>query len=174
MDAREQQDYRRRYAEITKASKFVLCPRGLSVSSIRLFETMRMGRAPVILSDDWVAPPGAAWDAFAIRVAERDWERIPQILEAREHEAVAMGKRARTEWVEWFSREVAFHRIVDSCLALRAQRVLPERIARWPVYLQYLRPFHARKLVRRLAHARREPAGEAAAAASVAIPPQRP
>ena len=50
MDAREQQDYQRRYAETTKASKFVLCPRGLSVSSISLFETMRMGRVPVILA----------------------------------------------------------------------------------------------------------------------------
>lgn len=173
MDAREQQDYQRRYAEMTKASKFVLCPRGLSVSSIRLFETMRMGRAPVILSDDWVVPPGAAWETFSIRVAERDWQRIPQILEALEHEAVAMGERARLEWVKWFSREVAFHRIVESCLALRAQRVLPERIARWPVYLQYLRPFHFRKLVRRLAQARRQ-ASDSMAARRIAVPPERP
>lgn len=155
MDAHEQQDYQRRYAEITKASKFVLCPRGLSVSSIRLFETMRMGRAPVILSDDWVPPPGAAWETFSIRVAERDWQRIPAILEAREAEAVAMGQRARAEWVEWFSRETAFHRIVESCLTIGTQRVVPERLARWPVYLQYLRPFHLRKLVRRVTLAAR-------------------
>jgi hypothetical protein len=103
MNAREQQDYQRRYAEVTKASKFVLCPRGLSVSSIRLYETMRMGRAPVVLADGWVAPPGPAWDAFCIRVAERDWRRIPQILESREAEAVLMGERARAEWLEWFS-----------------------------------------------------------------------
>lgn len=151
MDAREQQDYQRRYAEMTKASKFVLCPRGLSVSSIRLFETMRMGRAPVILSDGWVPPPGAPWDTFSIRIAERDWQRIPQILEAREHEAVQMGERARAVWVEWFSREVAFHRIVDTCLAIRERRLMPEPIARWPVYAQYLRPFHLRKLIARLA-----------------------
>ena len=155
MDAREQQDYQRRYAEMTKASKFVLCPRGLSVSTIRLFETMRMGRAPVILSDGWVAPDGPAWETFSIRVAEGDWQQIPQILEAREEEAVAMGERARKEWVEWFSREVAYHRIVESCLAIQARRIVPERIARWPVYMQYLRPFHLRKLVRRVAAALR-------------------
>src|SRR5687767_6983663 len=40
MGERERFDYERRYAEVAKASKFVLCPRGLSVSSIRLFETM--------------------------------------------------------------------------------------------------------------------------------------
>ena len=174
MDARERQDYQRRYAEMTKASKFVLCPRGLSVSSIRLFETMRMGRAPVIISDDWVAPPCAAWDAFSIRVAERDWQQIPRICEARENEAVAMGERARAEWLEWFSREVAFHRVVESCLALQAQRVLPERIARWPVYLQYLRPFHFRKLMRRVADERRRQASEPLAAQRTAVPPRAP
>lgn len=146
MDAREQQDYQRRYAEMTKASKFVLCPRGLSVSSIRLFETMRMGRAPVIVSDGWLEPPGPSWETFSIRIPERDCMRIPQFLEAREHDAVTMGKRARAVWVEWFSREVAFHRVVEACLAIREQRVLPEQLARWPVYLQYLRPFHFRKL----------------------------
>lgn len=150
MDEREQDDYQRRYAEVTKASKFVLCPRGLSVSSIRLFETMRMGRAPVIVADGWIAPPGPAWEAFAMRVAERDCARIPQILEEREAEAVEMGGRARVEWLEWFSREVAFHRVVEYCLAIRERRVVPERFARWPVYLQYLRPFHFRKLARRL------------------------
>ena len=150
MDEREQQDYQRRYAEMTKASKFVLCPRGLSVSSIRLFETMRMGRAPVILSDGWIAPPGPDWESFAIRVPEEECDRIPQILEQREHEAVQMGERARAEWVEWFSREAAFHRIVESCLTIAAGRAVPERLARLPVYLQYLRPFHLRKLIGRV------------------------
>jgi hypothetical protein len=177
MDAHEQQDYQRRYAEVTKASKFVLCPRGLSVSSIRVFETMRMGRAPVILADGWIAPPGPRWDTFSIRVAERDYRRIPEILEAREHEAVPMGERARAAWVEWFSREVAFHRIVESCLAIRDSRVLPEQLARWPVYLQYLRPFHFRKLLGRwradlrgmLSH----PPAHALSEMRSAAPPQR-
>ena len=176
MDAREQQDYQRRYAEVAKASKFVLCPRGLSVSSIRLYETMRMGRAPVVLADGWVAPPGPAWEKFSIRVAERDWRRIPQILESREHEALEMGERARAEWVEWFSREVAFHRVVESCLAIRDRRVVHERLARWPVYLQYLRPFHFRKLAGRLktnarqliSHTRPQPSADA----PPALPPQ--
>lgn len=158
MDAREERDYQRRYAEMAKASKFVLCPRGLSVSSIRLFETMRMGRAPVILSDDWIEPPGPDWGSFSIRVAERDHGRIPQILEAREHEAVAMGERARAAWVDWFSREVAFHRVVESCLAIRDRRVVPEYLARWPAYLQYLRPFHFRKLASRIKRQALQPA----------------
>ena len=146
MDERERRDYHRRYAEATKASKFVLCPRGLSVSSIRLFETMRMGRAPVILSDGWVEPPGPSWDKFAIRVRERDCAKIPQILEEREHEATRMGELAREQWLEWFSEETAFHRVVEWCLQIKRERRLPESVARWPVYLQFLRRFHMRRL----------------------------
>ena len=148
MDPRERRDYYRRYAELTKASKFVLCPRGLSVSSIRLFETMRMGRVPVILSDGWVEPEGPAWEKFAIRIPESSWAEIPRLLEKREPDAPRMGELAREQWLAWFSDETTFHRVMEWCLAIRAKRVLPEQLARLPVYLQYLRPFHFRRAVR--------------------------
>lgn len=147
MGARERLDYDRRYAEVAKASKFVLCPRGLSVSSIRLFETMRMGRVPVILSDGWIAPEGPRWEKFAIRLREEDFARIPRLLEQREAEAVEMGKLARQEWEEWFSDEVLFHRLVELCLDIQQTRKLPESLGRWPVYLQHLRPFHFRRML---------------------------
>jgi hypothetical protein len=147
MDKRERLDYDRRYAELTKASKFVLCPRGLSAASIRLFETMRIGRVPVILSDDWVPPVGPLWEKFSIRVAEREFARIPHLLEQRESEAVAMGELARKAWEEWFSDEVLFHRLVESCLDIQRRRRIPESLARWPAYLQFLRPLHLRRLL---------------------------
>lgn len=147
MDVREARDYRRRCAELTKASKFVLCPRGLSVSSIRLFETMRMGRVPVIVSDGWREPPGPQWKSFSIRVRERKCGQIPRILEERESESVRMGKMAREEWLQWFSEEAAFHRVVEWCLQIKRRRMLPERVGRLPAHLQYLRPFHLRRLV---------------------------
>lgn len=147
MPAAERDDYYRRYAELIAASKFVLCPRGLSVSSIRLFETIAMGRVPVIISDDWVPPPGPAWERFSMRVAERDVAQIPRLLEEREGEAVAMGKLAHAQWREWFAPDVAFHRVAEWCLALKVRRRVPEAVARWPVYLQYLRPFHFRRAV---------------------------
>src|SRR5688572_29067298 len=153
MGERERFDYERRYAEVAKASKFVLCPRGLSVSSIRLFETMRMGRVPVILSDAWIAPPGPRWEMCAIRVREKDFAKVPRLLEQREPEAVKMGELARKEWEEWFSDEVLFHRLVELCLDIRANRKWPESVTRWPVYLQRLRPFISGEcLVHRFAH----------------------
>ncbi len=145
MPAHESRDYYRRYAEHIRTSKFVLCPRGLSVSSLRLFETMEMGRVPVIISDDWKPAAGPCWEKFSLRVAEKDVAQIPRLLEEREADAVTMGELARTQWEDWYSREAAFHRVVEWCLALQAQRRLPESVARWPVYLQYLRPFHFRR-----------------------------
>ncbi|MDQ2919268.1 MAG: glycosyltransferase family 47 protein, partial [Verrucomicrobiota bacterium] len=128
---------------------FVLCPRGVGASTIRLFETMRMGRVPVILSDEWVPPVGPLWEKFSVRVAEKDFAQVPRLLEEREHMAVPMGQLARREWEEWFSPEVAFHRVVDYCLAIKEGRRWPEALARWPVYLQLARPFHFRRLLRR-------------------------
>lgn len=149
MSPRDRRDYFRRYAELTKACKFILCPRGFGASTVRLFETMRMGRVPVILSDGWVPPDGPDWDNFSVRVKEADFEKIPQLLEELEPRAVQMGMLARREWEQWFSEEVAFHRVVEYCLALKKRRHIPEAIARWPVFLQYARPFHFWRLLRR-------------------------
>jgi Exostosin family len=136
-----------RYAGVLRQSRFVLCPRGLGTSTWRLFEAMKAGRAPVILSDAWIPPDGPPWEAFSIWVRERDVATIPELLAARESEAAAMGTRARVEWENWFSREVAFHRTVESCLAIARKRRLPESVLRLPVYAQLLRPFFLRHFV---------------------------
>jgi hypothetical protein len=171
MSDRERRDYHRQYVELTKASKFVLCPRGLGVATIRLFETMRMGRVPVILSDQWLEPSGPDWERFSIRVRERDFREIPQLLERRESEAVRMGELARTEWEQWFSDQAAFHRVVEWCLQIRARRRLPETLARFPAYLQLLRPFHLRYALRRPYRGAREAFRKTAQAASEPHPP---
>ena len=148
MTVHERRDYHRQYVELTKATKFVLCPRGLGTATIRLFETMRIGRAPVIISDQWVEPRGPAWEACSIRVKEREVSSIPKLLESREADAIALGQRAHQEWNDWFSDEVAFHRVVEWCLNILEERVAPEWLARWPAYLQLLRPVHLRYLLR--------------------------
>ncbi|MFL6583156.1 MAG: exostosin family protein [Chthoniobacterales bacterium] len=168
MDEHERRDYFRQYVEVTKASKFVLCPRGLGVATIRLVETLKMGRVPVIISDNWVEPVGPDWGQFSVRIRERDVHKIPGILEARESEAIAMGHRARSAWEQWFSDEVAFHRVVEACLQIRACRRMPEAIARWPAYLQLLRPLHLRFALRRPYRAARKALQHRAQATSTA------
>ena len=106
-----------------------------------------MGRVPVILSDRWIPPRGPNWDEFAIQVPERDFARIPRLLEQRESEAVKMGERARREWECWFSDEVMFHHLVELCLDIRKTRRMPETIGRWTAYFHYLEPFHLRRIL---------------------------
>jgi len=152
-DLAAMQDYWRRYAEICKNSKFVLCPRGKGVSSVRLFDSMRMGRVPVILADQWVAPDGPRWHEFSLRIAEKDFRRTPDLLEQYESAAVKMGLLARKEWEKWFSPEVCFHHVVESCLDIKGKRKIPEKFARFIPFIQYLRPLHFRHLLRTKYHA---------------------
>ncbi|MBE7209852.1 MAG: exostosin family protein [Gluconacetobacter diazotrophicus] len=147
--------FRRRYLETTWASHFVLCPRGYGASSMRLFETMRAGRAPVILADDWVPPEGPCWERFSVRVAEADWRTLPARLAAREADAAAMGRLARQQWEEWYAPPVLFHRTVEDCLSIGRARRLPERVAGWLAALQMLRPSHQRHWARQTGLAQR-------------------
>lgn len=107
------------YADAIANAKFSLCPRGRGTSSIRLFESMKMGRACVILADDWQPNQGIQWDEFSITIPERDVLRIPEILDRHAHRAAEMGVRARQIWEENFSERVRFHRIVELCLDIR-------------------------------------------------------
>ncbi|MEH1928096.1 exostosin domain-containing protein [Nostoc sp.] len=108
----------KRYAETLARSKFVLCPRGGGTSSHRLFETMQMGRVPIILADNWVAPVGPEWELFSIRVAENRISEIPQLLTLYEHRYEEMGEKAQQAWEEWFSPKVQFHRLAENILSL--------------------------------------------------------
>jgi hypothetical protein len=153
LDAAAMKQYWRRYAEICQLSKFILCPRGMGSSSVRLFDTMRMGRVPVILSDQWVEPRGPCWGKFSLRVPEAESARIPALLEEHEAAAVAMGLLARAQWEEWFSERVSFHRVVEWCLDIQKNQRIPEAWARFFPYIQYLRPFHFRHLLRTKYHA---------------------
>ena len=148
-NAEEKAAFRRRYAETMWASAFVLCPRGFGTSSMRLFEAMRAGRPPVIVSDEWVEPAGPAWERFSVRVREAEVDSIPARLEALEPEAGAMGRMARREWEEWYAPPVLFHRTVEDCLSIaRTPRALPEPLASWAAWGQLLWPSHLRHWLR--------------------------
>jgi glycosyltransferase involved in cell wall biosynthesis len=98
---------RARYVASLRDSQFVLCPRGGGTSSFRIFETLRAGRVPVILSDDWVEPAGPDWGSFSLRVREADVSTLPSLLAKRAAEAAVMGQAARKAWEQWFSPQAA-------------------------------------------------------------------
>lgn len=111
---------RLQFTDLLRDSKFSLCPRGIGTSSIRLFESMALGRAPVILSDDWVAPLEVPWDDFSIRIAERDYKSIPKILEQKEDKAQELGQKARGAWEKYYQLEGIFDHAICVFLEIRA------------------------------------------------------
>jgi len=148
-DAKQQQ-LETQYQRVSLQSKFILCPRGYGTSSIRLFEALRMGRVPVILSDAWVPPVGPSWEAFSLRVAEADTYKLPEILMAHEADAIAMGYRAREAWEHWFARDAIFHRVVEWCLEINDARNVGETLHRLSVLPQLADPRYLRLLVKTL------------------------
>jgi Exostosin family len=133
------------YVDVMRRSSFVLCPRGYGSSTYRLFESLKMGRAPVVLSDAWIPPVGPDWGACAVFVRESEVEQVPHLLERLEKNAAAMGLAARRTWDDWFGPNVVFHRIVEWCLDLLKERQAPESLARHAVQLM-----RVRRLIERL------------------------
>jgi len=117
------------YADAIDMGAFSLCPRGRGPGSIRLFESMRMGRCPVILADEWVYPERVDWPNCSITVAERDVANLPEILEANLDRAAELGLRARQEWERIYAPNVRFHWLVEDCLAMLHARSTSEAVA---------------------------------------------
>ncbi len=135
---------KREFAALSAASRFILCPRGRGVSSIRLFEAMQLGRVPVVLADGWVPPDGPDWSSFLVRVRERDVAALPALLRALDPSAAARGRAARRAWEQWFAPEVLFHRICSACHEMLGPRV-PLWATQGLCYLQLLEPPHRRR-----------------------------
>lgn len=114
MEARDA--LQQRYARTVAASHFVLCPRGAGSGSIRLFEVMRAGVAPVLLADDYPLPPQVPWDDFLLRFREKDIARLPELLGPQLASSAERGRLAREAWRRHFAPETEFDGLVAGCL----------------------------------------------------------
>jgi len=116
------EDEKRAYMVEMHDSKFVLCPRGLGTATYRVYEAMRLGRVPVILSDDWVPPFGPAWADFAIRIAESRVDDVLEVIASREAHAAEMGAAARRAWEQWFAPDIVFYRALQAIESICLER----------------------------------------------------
>lgn len=135
-------EYRSRYGTSLAQSKFVLCPRGAGPSSMRIFEAMKAGRVPVVISDGWVPPDGPRWDQCSLRVKESEIQGLPRLLESLEEQAPQMGLCARQEWERYFAPDTCFRTLVHSILELarlrprvEAAEILRARVRHTEVWL---------------------------------------
>lgn len=100
---------KRAYAEHLRHCRFILCPRGNGVSSVRLFEVLESGRVPVVFSDAYVPPPIHGWEEFSVTIPEDRLCDIPSILRERADDWAAMAARARHAWQSHFSESTLLH-----------------------------------------------------------------
>jgi hypothetical protein len=110
-------DYSKTYAQLLGQSRFILCPRGIGASSIRMFEAMSFGRVPVIISDAWQPSPGIPWQEFSIVIPERDVSRIPDVLEELECRAEPMGQVARQVFDAHFAPSIFIDRLLTTLVS---------------------------------------------------------
>lgn len=144
------------FVETLKRSKFALCPRGNGAASIRLFEAMRMGVAPIIVSDDWILPTGVDWESCALFVKERDVAQIERIAAAHESRWREMGEAAAAAYQACFSEESYFDYIVDNCVAMKTQQWIPESVF-WHMRGLFLFGYKATRRIRSKLNRRRAP-----------------
>ena len=130
---------KQRFVEIVARSRFVLCPRGHGTSSIRLYEVLAAGRVPVIISDEWVPPPGPDWENCTLRWPEAAVSRLPAFLETQEPQFPAFASAAKSAYDDWFAPNVLFHRMMESCCQLLELGQKPRASFFDPLNRQYLR-----------------------------------
>jgi hypothetical protein len=91
------------YADLMRSCKFILCPRGLGVGSVRFFETLKARRVPILISDRYVMPSKIDWDSCCVRVNEDRLQAIPDLLSHYAHRWRNMADAARLIWEKHFS-----------------------------------------------------------------------
>jgi glycosyltransferase involved in cell wall biosynthesis len=133
--------YQSTYHRLIQDSKFVLCPRGFGRGSIRVFEAMSLGRAPVIISDGWKEPPDIDFSSCSIRIQEKDIARIPQILTTYEHKAQEFGQKARELFEYYFAPEVFLERLIQKAWQ-QSEKIHPEALLKDSLLRYGLKPWH--------------------------------
>jgi len=108
----------RHYVELLRSGKFSLCPGGWAPASMRIFESMALGVAPVLIADEFVEPKGPDWAAIALRVPEAELSSLQAHLESRADEHLAIGERAAQAWQAHFRYDRLMGYYADALLTL--------------------------------------------------------
>jgi hypothetical protein len=127
-DPENRADAHRRYWQLAARSKYALCPRGAGTSSMRIFEMMEAGIAPVIIADDWLPPLGPSWEEFALIVPETEINLIYDKVKCHESEYVDRGRLARLAWEQHFSPEKYWSFILASIRSIQQNQKYSESI----------------------------------------------
>ena len=98
-------DARIGYLENMRNNTFILCMRGAGNFSYRLYETMMMGRIPVIINSDQVFPFEDILDYndFSIMIDVSNIKNIENIISKWDDDIINIQKKNREIWMEYMS-----------------------------------------------------------------------
>ncbi|HEU5146604.1 MAG TPA: exostosin family protein [Chryseosolibacter sp.] len=122
------------YVDVMLNAKFSLCPAGWAPVSFRIYESMALGRCPVILADEFVPPSGPDWRSFALFFPENKIGRLADFLYQREHLYEQLGNAARQAWDRSFAPGFVEDYISEIllCLIRNAPKTTKRmEVARW-------------------------------------------
>lgn len=98
----QQERLRKYYLQDINDSKFVLCPRGYGLNSVRFFEVMKMGRIPVLISDNTKLPFEWLINYPIVRVPEDDVRNFMDYLDDKDvEEKSILIKQIYNEYLAW-------------------------------------------------------------------------
>ncbi len=124
-----QQARRLSYLQTLAESLTVLCPRGEGLNSIRFFESMALGRIPVLVSDSCLLPfeDDINYSECTFKISEADIPRAGTILAdwiaaSGEERLLGMCRRARAVWEQHFSAHGIQQHIIDKLHAHLRER----------------------------------------------------
>lgn len=109
------------YVQNMKDSLFTLAPRGDGNYSLRFYETLSLGRIPVLIDTDMKLPfeEKIAYDDFIVRIPEQALGELPERLwnfwnSHSEEDLIEMQKKARRAFEEYLYMPIFFQKFFSS------------------------------------------------------------
>jgi hypothetical protein len=101
--------------EIMNNSKFILCPRGAGLNSIRFFETLSYGRIPILIADHTSLPLENIIDykKLIVKVPEGEIAELPNYVKhwLKNNDLVIASDMAKNIWEKYFA-DYSFHNMI--------------------------------------------------------------
>ncbi len=127
-------DEKEKYISLMQNSKFSLCPAGWAPATYRIYESMALGRCPVIIADSFVLPAGPNWNEFALFYPQSKIDHLLSFLHQHEHLAGKYGRNAYKAWKKYFSPDNIKTYYAESLISLikaTPKVSKADEIARW-------------------------------------------
>jgi hypothetical protein len=106
------------FIEKSLESYFILCPRGWSPTSYRLYEAMQLDRVPVYISDNFLLPyeNEIDWNRMCVLITPNQLNDLEEILkkEIRSGDYEKKTKYIKSIYSKYFSFENTFNYIIDN------------------------------------------------------------